>query len=53
MLLMHAYKEMQQLKKIAANASKQGKTDEQVKQIVSTYLTESKKKLNPNNEDLF
>lgn len=43
-------KQMVDLKKIVATMQKQGKTDEQIKQAVSAYLIESKKKINPNGD---
>lgn len=52
MRLMQLYPSMDKVRKIADNAYKQGKTDEQVKQLVSVFLIQSKKKLNPLNEDL-
>lgn len=43
-------KEMADLKKIVANLQKQGKSDQEIKQTVSLYLIESKKKINPNGD---
>lgn len=40
-------KQMNDLKKIAANMNKQGKTEEEIKQAINLYLIESKKKINP------
>lgn len=44
------YKVMFDLKRIANNLRKQGKTDEQIKNSVSVYLKESKRKINPNGD---
>ena len=41
---------MEELKKIASNLKAQGKSEEQIKQAISLYLIESKKKMNPNGD---
>ncbi len=43
-------KQMQELKDITRNMKNQGKSDEQIKQVISLYLVESKKKINPNGD---
>lgn len=50
---MQIYKTKQEVEKIAKNLYKQGKSSKEVKQAISLYLKESKKRINPNNEDLF
>ncbi|WP_180953860.1 hypothetical protein [Bacillus sp. M6-12] len=43
-------KQMNELKRITANLKKQGKSETEIKQAISLYLTESKKKINPNGD---
>lgn len=43
-------KQMNDLKKIARNMKKQGKSDEQIKKAINLYLVTSKKKINPNGD---
>lgn len=44
------YKQIGDMKKMAANMKKQGKTKQQIKQAISNYLVENKKKTNPNGD---
>lgn len=52
MLLHKVYQVMQETKSLATNLRNQGKSEEQIKQAINVYLSETKKKINPHNEDL-
>ena len=44
------YKVLTKLEQLSNRMKQQGKTDEQIKSLVSLYLMEFKKKINPNGE---
>ncbi|WP_155918575.1 hypothetical protein [Heyndrickxia ginsengihumi] len=43
-------KRAEELQNIIFNLQKQGKSQEQIKKVVSLYLIETKKKINPNGD---
>lgn len=43
-------KRLCELKKIVSNMKQQGKSQEEIKQVISLYLTETKKKINPDGD---
>lgn len=43
-------KQMCELQRIVENLRKQGKSKSEIKQTISLYLTESKKKINPDGD---
>jgi len=43
-------KQVQELKKIASNLKKQGKSEEEIRKAINIYLQELKRKTNPNGD---
>ena len=43
-------KQIKELKLIKQNLRNQGKSNEQIKQVISLYLVETKNKINPNGD---
>lgn len=43
-------KQMVELKKIASNLKKQGKSEKEIKRAINLYLVENKRKINPNGD---